>query len=201
MGTRTMAEVPTILTGIFGPKMIKRMQLKFGLISSTDPPSGRVRVSFDENGIVSQPLPILVSGTANKYFHSFNVNEQVACLMDENLENGVVLGAIYTNTETPGPVSDDVARVAFSDNTVIEYNRQSKVLVATVGPTELKITSAGGFELTTAGESLKTIIADLLSQLQLETHNVTAVGAPTGPPINAASYAAIATRLNNLFSG
>lgn len=181
--------------------MVNGMNLKFGVISSTDPTTGRVRVSFDENGIVSQPLPILVAGTGNKYFHSFNVNEQVACLMDEHLENGVVLGAIYTNSVTPGTVSDDVARVQFSDNTIVEYNRATQQLVATVGTTELKVTAAGGFEIKRGSESLKSILADMLAQLQVETHPVTAVGSPTGPPVNAPQYLAIATRLNTLFSG
>lgn len=177
------------------------MQLKFGVISSTEPTTGRVRVSFDENGIVSQPLPILVAGTGNKYFHSFDINEQVACLMDEHLENGVVLGAIYSNQVAPGSVSDDVARVQFSDGAIVQYDRNARELIATIGTTEFRATATGGFEVTKGGESLKSILADMLTELQAETHNVTAVGAPTGPPINIANYAAIAVRLNNLFSG
>jgi hypothetical protein len=46
------------------------------------------------------------------------------------------------------------------------------------------------------GETLGEILSDLVTAIIATTHNVTAVGAPTGPPINAATFSAINSRLN-----
>ena len=63
--------------------------IRFGNISSIDASRARVRVQFDDDGIVSHWLPVLVSGSrSNQYFHIFDVNEHVVCLMDERSENG-----------------------------------------------------------------------------------------------------------------
>ena len=47
-------------------------------------------------------------------------------------------------------------------------------------------------------------LADQLSQtltdMQLETHQVSVEGAPTGPPLNAASYASIKTTVDSISS-
>ena len=176
------------------------MILKFGIISSTDNANGKVRVQFDDNDIVSHPLPVLVNGTSNKYYHTFDVNEQVACLMDKNLENGVVLGAIYSSSVQPGESSADVARVQFSDNTVVSYDRGYSELSATVGTTTFKATASGGFEIKKGGESLKNILTDLVQEIAIETHTSASPGSPTTVPLNAANYLAFVARIANLFS-
>ena len=72
-------------------------------------------------------------------------------------------------------------------------------MTITVGASEMEI-SPTGFAVTKGGESLRTMISDLIDQLVLETHTVTAVGAPTGPPINLAAYQAIKARILLFFT-
>jgi len=40
-----------------------------------------------------------------------DVGEQVACMMDEHCENGVCLGAIYSNDVKPKQSGDDISSV------------------------------------------------------------------------------------------
>ena len=61
-------------------------------------------------------------------------------------------------------------------------------ITATVGGSEFKATQAG-LSITAGGQSLKTILTDLINAITAETHG-TAVG-PTTPPINVAQYLAL----------
>jgi phage baseplate assembly protein V len=128
--------------------------LKYGLIKEIDANKGLVKVSFDDDEIVSGWLPVLKQGTkSNKYFHIFDSGEHVACMMDEHCENGVVLGAIYSKDETPGSVKGaDIAGVVFSDGTVVKYDRSShKLTIQTDGNVEItaeKLKVTGDLEVT-----------------------------------------------------
>lgn len=123
--------------------------LRIGTITETDPDKCYARVAFLDDDIVSDWLQIVVMGaTGNKYFHIFEVNEQVAVLMDENGEEGVIIGALYNDKNTAGG-NTDVPRVQFSDGSYIEYNRntheyninvQGKVNITAA--TEVKISGA-----------------------------------------------------------
>lgn len=175
--------------------------IRFGNISSIDAARARVRVQFADDGIVSHWLPVLVQGSrGNQYFHIFEVNEHVVCLMDEHSENGVVLGAIYDANNTPSGTGADIAQVQFADGAELKYDRSVSTLTITVGASEMEI-SPTGFAITKGGESLRTMVSDLIDQLVLETHTVTAVGSPTGPPLNLAAYQAIKARVLAFFTG
>jgi phage baseplate assembly protein V len=100
--------------------------LRFGNITEVDPSKGYARVTFTDDGIVSDWLQFVVMGAIKDNFsHTFSVNEQVACLMDENSEEGVILGAIFNDKTPPNNAGDGVFRVKFDDDSVIEYNRNS----------------------------------------------------------------------------
>ncbi len=100
--------------------------LRFGKITEFDPAKMYARVKFTDDEIVSAPLQILVQGAiSNKYFFALEINEQVACMMDENSEQGVILGAVYNDKTNPVDGTPNIARVKFSDNSFIEYNRES----------------------------------------------------------------------------
>lgn len=171
--------------------------IRYGNICEQDPARGLVRVNFKDDNITSFWLPVIVQGALeNKYFHPMATNELVACLMDDRLENGVVLGAIYSAGIAPDAGSADVVKVKFSDGSSIEYDTAGTRLKAIIGDCELQI-SADGFTIKKGGESLKSILDDLLSAVQAETHT-TSTG-PSGPPINVADYINIQGRLPNLF--
>jgi len=100
--------------------------LRFGNITEVDPAKGYARVTFTDDGIVSDWLQFVVIGAIKDNFsHTFSVNEQVACLMDENSEEGVILGAIFNDKTPPNNAGDGIFRVKFDDDSVIEYNRNS----------------------------------------------------------------------------
>ena len=100
--------------------------LRFGNITEIDVSKCYARVKFLDDGIVSAPLQIVVMGAlSTKFFHIFDINEQVACLMDENSEDGVILGAVFSDDVTPDAGDKDVVRVLFPDDSSIEYNRNS----------------------------------------------------------------------------
>lgn len=100
--------------------------LRFGNITEVDPAKGYARVTFTDDGIVSDWLQFVVMGAIkDKFSHTFSINEQVACLMDENSEEGVILGAIFNDKTPPNGTGDGIFRVKFDDNSVIEYNRNS----------------------------------------------------------------------------
>lgn len=104
--------------------------LKFGIISKVDSDKGLARVNFPDDEVVSGWLPILQNNTLkNKFFHTFDIGEHVACHMDLNSENGVILGAIYSKNEQPGDVKgDNLWGVEFEDGTKISYDRDANLL-------------------------------------------------------------------------
>jgi len=100
--------------------------LRFGNITEVDPAKGYARVTFTDDGIVSDWLQFVTMGAIKDNFsHTFSINEQVACLMDENSEEGVILGAIFNDKTPPNNGGDGIFRVKFDDNSVIEYDRNS----------------------------------------------------------------------------
>jgi len=100
--------------------------LRFGTITEVDPAKGYARVTFTDDGIVSDWLQVLTLGAIKDSFsHTFSINEQVACLMDENSEEGVILGALNNDKTPPNGAGDGIFRVKFEDNSVIEYNKNT----------------------------------------------------------------------------
>lgn len=156
-------------------------------------------MKFDQDeGLVSGWLPVLVSRTQDdKFYYLPDVGEQVACLMDENAEEGVVLGAIYSEKEKPGAVKgQDKIGVEFKNGDLIEHDRAQRFLRVKMNTTEVKV-SANGPTIKKASESLKSILSDLVDAILAETHP-TAMG-PSGTPMNAAQYTSIKSRINQFF--
>lgn len=118
--------------------------LRYGLISDIDPAKGLARVNFNDDGIVSDWLPILVPKAMEDSFSFFpDINEHVACLMDEHSENGVVMGSLYNTQSAPNGGNKDKFRIRFKDGTVLEYDRAGSKLFADVkGQVEIKAQGA-----------------------------------------------------------
>lgn len=76
--------------------------LRFGIVSQINPISVQARVKFGDDKSTSFWLPILQTKTMKDKFYAMpDIGEQVVCLMDENSEDGVVLGSIYSTEDTP----------------------------------------------------------------------------------------------------
>lgn len=115
--------------------------LRFGTITEVSASAGTARVKFEEDGIVSAPLPVVqraVSG--DKFFSLPSPGDQVACLMDEHAETGVVLGSVYSSAQTPpeGATAGSMV-VRFEDGTTIKYDKAGpKITVEIDGDVEVK---------------------------------------------------------------
>lgn len=145
--------------------------LRYGKISEVDPSKGYARVTFLDDGIVSDWLQIVVLGAlSNKFFHTPDVNEQVACLMDEHSEDGVILGATWNDGSTPpeGVTADQVG-VLFPDGTRIQYDRSSHEYTIDVkGPVSIKSTGTVSVEAQ--------VVSVDAEQVSVEASNVNITG-------------------------
>lgn len=110
-----------------------------GRISSIDAKSGYVKVTYPaQNNIVSDWLPLLASE-----YNMPEIGAIVATILDKNL-NGVCLGKIYSNTQTPAvhkgyekningvsvTESDGAFTVTFPDGGSIRYSDGIMTLTA-----------------------------------------------------------------------
>lgn len=95
--------------------------LKFGTVTNINPMTAKARVQFADDNITSYWLPILQKKTLkDKYYSVVDIGEQVACLMDENSEDGVILGAIYTSLDEVPAISNLQHLIKFEDGSFIE---------------------------------------------------------------------------------
>ena len=103
--------------------------LKFGTVTAINPLTARARVQFAQDNMTSFWLPILQAKTfKDKFYVIPDVGEQVACLMDENAEDGVILGAIYTTEETPINKTEKQAAANFEDGSFVNIDKETQTL-------------------------------------------------------------------------
>lgn len=117
--------------------------LRFGIISElgTGGNAGFARVSFDDTGIVSAwlSLPSATTKTA-KHWQPMEVNTQVACLMDEVCEQGAIVMALWSFTDTPPEwANENTTGIQYADGTQIYYDAESKRLTVSAPDAELNI--------------------------------------------------------------
>jgi phage baseplate assembly protein gpV len=160
--------------------------LRFGRISDIDADKGLCKVSFGEDNVVTDWIPTIHNGTSgNSYFHTFDINEHVACMMSDNGITGVILGAIYSKNLQPIESGEDVVSVVFNANNKIVFNRQTG---------EMEIKASGGVtingDLTVQGsvDASGDVTAGLTNiSLTGHTHEVVVTGNPetatTNPPL------------------
>lgn len=128
--------------------------MKIGIVTATDVATCKVRVQFqDQDAVVSDWLPVMQKKTLkDKVYWMPDINEHVVCLLDDNEEFGVVLGAIYSDADTPPVTSQDKFHIKFEDGTTVEYDRSSHKLSADVkGDIEVKAT--GKADVTIEGKT------------------------------------------------
>ncbi|WP_288760510.1 phage baseplate assembly protein V [uncultured Veillonella sp.] len=86
----------------------------------------------DKDDKVTAPLQIIEKNSLNtKHQHPYDTGEQVWILFDpssSNLNEGIVLGAVYSEVDTPPTSSKTVEIVVFSDGTVVSMDTSSSTL-------------------------------------------------------------------------
>jgi len=145
-----------------------------GIVVARDPDKHRVRVQFtDYDNLVSAWLPVGVQKSLGDYDYWLpDLNTQVACLMDENYEFGVVVCAIYSDVDLPPISNPELYYKHFKDGTIIQYDRAAHKLTASVN---------GNIEVTATG----TISSDSQGQTTIKAAAGIVLQAPS---INMASY-------------
>ena len=124
---------------------------KYGIVSEVKP--GFAKVYFEgDDGIVTDWWPVIQrTSLKDKESWPLNVNEHVACLCDERLEEGVVLGAVYSDADTPDSgATAGKFRQVFEDGALVEYDKAAH---------KFKV-------LASNGESLKDIFTLIIQSVQ-----------------------------------
>lgn len=97
--------------------------IKFGTVSASKPGFARVRLP-DADNMRTMWLPIAYPKTQNdQACWTYDNGEQVAVLMDGRGEDGVILGAVYSEADPPPTDNPDKFIVRFKDGAVFEYDR------------------------------------------------------------------------------
>jgi phage baseplate assembly protein V len=118
-----------------------------GIVAQQDLTNWRVRVTFPDRGnVLSWWLGIAAPKTQNdKFAWMPDVGEQVLCLMDENFEDGDVLGGRYSTVDTP-PISsgNKSFHLTTKDASVFDYDRVAHALsIALCAGASISITLNG----------------------------------------------------------
>mgnify|MGYP002546309872 CR=1 FL=1 len=142
--------------------------LRFGIVSQIDPINVQARVSFEDDESTSFWLPIIQTKTLKDKFYSMpDIGEQVACLMDENSEDGVILGAIYSTEDVSTTQSEKQLSVNLEDGSYINADKENQTLTVAFSKMKLigNIEHEGTFT-NTAGIKSNADITDKTSSMQ-----------------------------------
>ena len=103
--------------------------LKFGIVTNINPTLAQARVQFADDDILSYWLPILQQKTQKDKFYAIpDIGEHVACLMDTNSEEGVILGAIYSALDSTPVSSKSQLMITFEDESFIQFDKTTGIL-------------------------------------------------------------------------
>ena len=142
--------------------------LRFGIVSQIDPINVQARVSFEDDESTSFWLPVLQTKTLKDKFYAMpDIGEQVACLMDENSEDGVILGAIYSTEDVSTTQSEKQLSVNLEDGSYINADKENHTLIVAFSKMKLigNIEHEGTFT-NTAGIKSNADITDKTSSMQ-----------------------------------
>lgn len=126
-------------------------QIKLGFIRATLP---------DMDDLETDWLPVLVFGDTqnNKSFAMPSVGAQVALLLDGRCEDGVCLGTVYSDVDTPTAPNERTVHTTFSDGAVLEYD-----------PTTSKLLFTGSKEIEVVGENIQVTGKDTMVKTDTAT--------------------------------
>ena len=160
--------------------MENRARFKFGKVTETKPGFARV-VFADLDNMETEFLPLLLSQTLeNRQIHTIDAGSLVAVLMDDHLEDGVILGAIYSAKNPPDQVENTLRKFKAKDGGFISYNTANgELLIETKGLTHIK--AAGDIQIETAGN----LTANVASNATLNAQGSATITAANEVSVNA----------------
>lgn len=118
--------------------------LRFGFVTAVDGAGCRARVQFpDLDGLESYWLHVLQARThRDKHYCLPDVGEHVACLLDGEGDEGVVLGAVFGDRDPAQGGGSDLFEIRFGNGDVLRHDRASGAwVVQCAGPVTVE---AGG---------------------------------------------------------
>lgn len=120
-----------------------------GEVVAIDEQSCKVRVRFpDRDGLVSHWLPVMQEFcVGNQQYRLPDEGTQVVCLMDAYYEDGVVLGAIYSDADPPPVANKELFYRRFKDGSILQYDRAGHKLTASIQG-EIDVTATGNITST-----------------------------------------------------
>ncbi|MBN3006394.1 phage baseplate assembly protein V [Chromobacterium alkanivorans] len=105
--------------------------LKFGTVSASKPGFARVRLP-DLDNMRTMWLPIAYPKTLqDQCCWTYDNGEHVAVLLDARGEDGVILGAVYSDADKPPVTDPNKFAIRFKDGALLEYDRSTHVLTVT----------------------------------------------------------------------
>ena len=116
------------------------VSLKIGLVQERK--VGWVIVRFPDLGdMLTKWIPVLYTKTQDdKGFWTPDIGEMVQCLMDDRLEDGCVMGAVYSEADQPPTDDMDEYGMQFEDGGWFSYNRNTGLFRADImGDAEITV--------------------------------------------------------------
>lgn len=103
--------------------------IKLGVVSTADPASGSVRVTFaDQDDMVTAPLPVITASGWGRGISVPEPGETVLCVfLDNGRSAGFCLGTYYGVEENP-PGNSNQRGVWFEDGSFAYYDRAAQTL-------------------------------------------------------------------------
>ncbi|WP_266095259.1 phage baseplate assembly protein V [Gracilibacillus oryzae] len=139
--------------------------IRVGIVRSIDEIRAVARVEFPDTSVVSAEYQILVRGSLkNKDYWLPSIEEEVLCVLTEQ-KQGFIIGALYSDGDTPPVQSRTKRHMKFEDGTTLDYDTSNSTLtIQAVGPINIK---ASG-DINVQGD----VVADGIS-LKYHTHDET----------------------------
>ncbi len=137
------------LHGNKGEEIMAGVTRQVGTVSAVDADKVQARVRLPEcDNLRTNWLNVLQRNTQdNKDYWLPDVGEQVEVLLDANGEDGVILGAVYSDVDKP-PFSDkNVRGTKYADGAEFSYNRATHTLTVKGGIERVVIEVAVGITL------------------------------------------------------
>jgi phage baseplate assembly protein V len=113
--------------------------LRFGIVVGQNAAAGTVRVHFDDVDLVSGEMQVAQSGIGESAEYWIpNIGDQVACLYEDDSEQGICLCSIYSDKQKPAKSGVGLRYIKFGNGSVEMASADASV----------KINAGGGMEIT-----------------------------------------------------
>lgn len=114
--------------------------IKIGEVTSTNPSAHTCQVTFDDDGITSGDLQVVIPNSLQNHDHCMpDIGEDVICLfLPSGTEDGFVLGSVYAGDVKDPESSQDVRATTYKDGSRVAYDRSKHEAAVDIEGTHIK---------------------------------------------------------------